>query len=395
VSAPARPCRVGPDAKPSVVIEALRRHVDAYVARHGYDPARMHVLRQLLACRTAKLGAHLCVCESCGWKAPAYNSCRNRHCPQCQGHATALWLEARTERMLSTPHFQVVFTLPAQLRPVAFANQKLVYGLLFQAASSVLRDLAAQRLDARLGMTAVLHTWTTELSYHPHVHFLVSAGGLSRDDERWVASRENYLFPGRIMGAMFRGRFLEALIDAFDRGDLDVGRGVGAAKAFRATVRTLSKRHARWVVHVEPPEGRPVETVTKYLARYVKRVAIADARIVAVTDTDVTFQSRRDLLTLDGAEFVRRFLLHVLPRGFRKVRHYGLYAPGNANDRLETARGLLPRQSGESAGPEDVGAVAADAPTGARLEVCPQCGEAGVRRVVPVRRFLERPRGPP
>ena len=152
--------------------------MDRYVGRFEPDPARMRVLRQLLACRTAALGTHLCVCEACGWSAPVYNPCRNRHCPQCQGRATALWLEARQQRMLPVPHFQVVFTLPAPLRPVAFANQKLAYGLLFQTAASVVQNLAAQRLDARLGITAVLHTWTTELSYHPHVHLLVTAGGL-------------------------------------------------------------------------------------------------------------------------------------------------------------------------------------------------------------------------
>ena len=189
----ARPCRVGPVAKPSAVTEALRRHVDRYQRRYGFDPERAHVLNRLLACRTAALGVHSCVCDACGWSGLAFNSCRDRHCPQCQGRAAAEWLQARQARMLPTPHFQVVFTLPAELRPVAFATQQLVYGLLFRTAASILQDLASQRFDARMGITAVLHTWTSELSYHPHVHCLVTAGGLNRDDERWVDSRQSMM----------------------------------------------------------------------------------------------------------------------------------------------------------------------------------------------------------
>ena len=370
--AAAQPCPVEPVAKPSKVLDALRRHTSAYVARHGFDPTSMHVLRQLCACRTAKLGAHLCVCEGCGYRAPVYNSCRNRHCPQCQGHATAEWLRARTERMLDTPHFQVVFTLPAQLRPLARSHPQLVYDLMCRCAASVLQDLAAQRLRARLGITAVLHTWTSELAYHPHVHFLVTAGGLSLDDEeRWVPTRQDYLFPVRVLGAMFRGRLLEALLTALDRGDLDDAD----VPSVRATLRKLAQLHPRWVVHVEPPRGRPVTAVTKYLARYVKRVAISDARIVAVTDTTVTFRTRRGPLTLEGHEFVRRFLLHVLPKGLRKIRHYGLYAPGAAAA-LATARALLPtpaRAVDES--------TAELSDTVRSLQACPACGEHRLRHL--------------
>ncbi len=336
MSAPARPCRVGSeDETPPGVAEALRRHRDRYRGRHGSDPTHERVLHRLCACRTAALGVHQCVCQACGWEAAAYNSCRDRHCPQCQGHATALWLEARQERMLPTPHFQVVFTLPSALRAIAYDNQRLVYALLFRVASSILQDLARQRLRARLGVTAVLHTWTSEITHHPHLHCLVTSGGLHLDDERWVPTRKEYLFPGRILGTMFRGRFLEGLIDAFDRGELHLrGDESGAARAFHATVGRLSKRHCRWVVHVEAPKGRPVGHITKYLARYIKRVAITDGRIAAVTDTHVTIKTRRGAVELDGAEFVRRFLLHVLPRGFRKVRHYGLYAPRNLSTTL-------------------------------------------------------------
>lgn len=373
MSAPARACPVWLETTPSKVLEALRRHEHDYVARHGLDPTRIHVLHQLFACRTAKLGTHPCVCEGCGYSALAYNSCRNRHCPQCQGHATAQWLEARTERMLPTPHFQVVFTLPAELRPLAFGHQKLVYDLLFRTAASVLRDLAAQRLDARLGITAVLHTWTSELFYHPHVHFLVSAGGLSLDGKRWIPTRENYLFPGKILGTMFRGRLLDGLIAALDRGDFDLADS--ALSSMRAMLRKVAKRHSHFIVHVEPPNGRPVEAVTKYLARYVKRVAISDARILALTDTAITFRTRRGPVTLEGQEFVRRFLLHVLPKGLRKVRHYGLYAPG-ASAGLDAARALLPslpdtdRAATRERGDHDA------SPEPPEHQVCPACGQS-------------------
>jgi len=289
--------------------------------------------------------------------------------------------------MLDTPHFQVVFTLPAQLRPLARSHPRLVYDLMCRCAASVLQDLAAQRLGARLGITAVLHTWTRELTYHPHVHFLVTAGGLSLDTERWVPTRQDYLFPIRVLGAMFRGRLLEALLTALDRGELDDAN----IPSVRATVRKLAKLQPRWIVHVEPPRGRPVAAVTKYLARYVKRVAISDARIVAVTDTTVTFHARRGPLTLEGHEFVRRFLLHVLPKGLRKIRHYGLYAPGAAAA-LATARALLPTPARAE---DQSTAELSDTITARSWQVCPACGQH------PLRHLFQRPvtslppRGPP
>jgi hypothetical protein len=296
--------------------------------------------------------------------------------------------------MLPTPHFQVVFTLPSALRAIAYDNQKLVYALLFRAASSVLQDLARQRLRARLGVTAVLHTWTSELTHHPHLHCLVTSGGLHLDGDRWVPTRDDYLFPERILGTMFRGRFLKGLIDAFDRGELRLrGDEIEAAKAFHATVGRLSKRHRRWVVHVEAPKGRSVDHIAKYLARYIKRVAITDGRIAAATDTHVTIKTKRGAVELDGAEFVRRFLLHVLPRGFRKVRHYGLYAPGNGKVRLEVARRLLPGRSGED--DHEPSEPTDQSPVTRPLEVCPACGLASVRRVFSGPPRAGRSRAPP
>ena len=391
----ARPCRAGPEASPSAVVEALRRHADGWRARFGSRPAAEQVLRHLFACGTGELGVHDCVCGACGWSGTAGNSCRDRHCPRCQGGASAAWLAARTARMLPVPHFQVVFTLPAELRPIALANRALVYDLLFKAGVGVLQDLARERMDARLGITAVLHTWTSDLTLHPHVHCLVTAGGLSLDDERWVPTREGYLFPQRILAALFRGRFLAGLIDALDAGALTPPSAPpDHTKRLRTTIRELSKRHTRWVVHVEPPHGRPVEHVVKYLARYVKRVAISDARIVEVTDTTVTFRTKTGLVTVDGAEFVRRFVLHVLPKGFRKVRHAGLYAPGNSRERQALARALLPAEADPPAPLDPAAPVEAAEP---KAERCPACGEPGVRRIF--RGFGPTPspvaRGPP
>jgi hypothetical protein len=378
VATAARSCRAERDVPSVNVLDALRRHEAACRSRCALDPEQVRVLRQMLACRTAALGAHLCVCSACGWRAPAYNSCRNRHCPQCQGAATADWLAGQQERMLDTPHFQVVFTLPAELRPLAFANQEIVYTTLFRAASTLLGDLADKRLGARLGVTAVLHTWTRDLEYHPHVHLLVTAGGLSRDGSRWVRTREGFLFPERVMGMMFRGRVLEALNDALRDGRLRFPPDTDA-RHLRSTLRQLAKRHARWVVHVEPPAGRPAAHVARYLARYVKRVAISDARMVSVTDTHVVFRGRTGLVEVEGHEFVRRFLLHVLPKGLRKVRHFGLYAPGTARQRLNAARALLPATSP----PVEAAADADTEETVSSLEACPACHQKAVRRVHP------------
>jgi len=365
-------------------VEALRRHLDDCVKLYGLDPERLHVLRRILACRTPALGVHLCVCGKCGWKGLAYNSCRDRHCPQCQGRQSRAWLEGRLAKMLPVPHFQVVFTLPAELRAVARANQKVVYGLLLSVGASVLQDLARQHMKARLGLTGVLHTWTTKLEYHPHAHFLVTGGGLHMDDQRWVSCRDDYLFPQRVLGAMFRGRFLDHLIEAVDNGEVQLPGDdpVAAGKAFRKSVRALSKRLARWVVHVEPPADRPVEHALKYLARYVKRVAISDARIVEVTDTEVVFNSRKGIVRLDGAEFVRRFAMHILPSGFRKVRHYGLYAPANTNTRLPLAASLCSNADGEVKPDEGSNLTDTDTDTTDQgiAERCPVCGAAAVFR---------------
>jgi predicted RNA-binding Zn-ribbon protein involved in translation (DUF1610 family) len=380
------------------VAGALRRHAEAFRVHHRCDPHRGRVLQRLLACRTGALGGYLLVCPDCGHHQPVYKSCDDRHCPQCSGARAARWFEARAQRMLATPHFQVVFTLPRELRAVAHRNADLVYALMARAGASVLEDLAEQKLGARLGITAVLHTWDRTLSLHPHWHVLVTAGGLSLDGQRWVATRTDFLFPQKAIAQTYRGRVLQGLIEAFDAGLLDLG---DEAPDFDRTLRLVGKRHKRWVVHVEAPRDRPVRHALKYLARYVHRVAISDHRIVAITADKVAFRARDRVVCLDGHEFVRRYLLHALPKGFRKVRHYGLYAPGAASRHLEQARTLLPERPPPSM-PSDLEKDAILDACERTIEarerhvnrlVCPHC--QGNLRTEPLPRPTHLARGPP
>jgi predicted RNA-binding Zn-ribbon protein involved in translation (DUF1610 family) len=368
----------------SAVIGALRRHADAFRRRHRCDPYRARVLDRLLACRTGALGGHLLVCHDCGLRLPVYKSCDDRHCPQCGAAKSAKWLEARAERMLDVPHFQVVFTLPSELRAIAHRNPRVVYPMMVRAGASVLADLAEQRLGAQLGITGVLHTWASNLTLHPHWHCLVTAGGLSLDGTRWVQTGTDFLFPVAVIARMYRGRMLQHLIDAYRKGELDLGP---EQDSFGRTLRIVAKRHRQWGVHVEAPGQRPVLHALKYLGRYLYRVAISDGRIVGVTDTHVGFRARdadsdgkQRILWLQGHEFVRRFLLHTLPKGFRKVRHFGLYAPGKASRLLAAARDRLPERPPQGQ-PTDLEAEAILSRCERRIaqwdrlaRVCPNCG---------------------
>lgn len=338
-----------------------------------------------MACRTGALGGHLLVCRGCGKRLPVHTSCDNRHCPQCGGARSAKWLEKRALCILDVPHFQVVFTLPSELKAVAHRNPRVVYPMMAQAGAAVLADLAEQRLGARLGITAVLHTWASNLNLHPHWHCLVTAGGLSTDGERWVETREDFLFPVAVIARMYRGKMLEALIKAHRADQLNLG---DHTNSFGKTLRTVAKRHRQWGVHVEAPGDRPIGHVLKYLARYLYTVAISNQRIIGVTETHVGFRARdsnsdgkqRDLW-LEGPEFVRRFLLHVLPKRFRKVRHYGLYAAGLSTRSREKARGLLPKQPPSGLPTElEIEAILSrcereTASHDRSKQVCPACGE--------------------
>jgi hypothetical protein len=395
VVAPARsaPARSSSEARPTVA-EVFRRHGPAYLRDHTLTPQQGKVLRAVIACRTAALGGHLDVCLDCGHAHPSYNSCRDRHCPTCQSSQAKAWLEGRLERVLPTHYFHVVFTLPEPLRAVALANPKLVYDLLFDAATDTLQELAATRLGVRLGITAVLHTWTREMLLHPHLHCVVTGGGLSLDGTRWVACREAFLFPVKVMGALFRGKFMSGLLDAHRAGKLHfAGTSAHLADPVAFAKMRDGLYRADWVVFAKRPFGGPAQVIA-YLARYTHRVAISDARIREVTDDRVVVSTRKGRsTTMRPDEFVRRFLLHVLPPEFRKIRHYGLLAPANVNTRLITARRLLDeaghRYDTRRFEPgEQLGEPVAPKPT------CRACGGTNLRREVLPRQGRDPPEVP-
>lgn len=388
-----------PDRPRHEVAEIVRAHGGDY--RRTYDPslAQEKVLRHIATCRTSVLGAHLDRCDACGYERISYNSCRDRHCPKCQSTARAEWLEARLERLLPTPHVHVVFTLPEELHPLALGNKKVVFDILFAAAAETLREIAHDKkhLGAQLGFTAVLHTWGQNLLFHPHLHCVVTGGGLSPDGDRWIPARENFFLPVRVLGALFRGKFLHRLHDAYRQGRFHLGGGTASLAlqtCWRALLDGLYRKS--WVVYAKPPfDG--TEHVFRYLARYTHRVAIANRRIVAFQNGRVTFtlkdyaeDGKRKHMTLDAVEFLRRFLLHVLPKGFSRIRHYGLYAARNVDTRCALARRRL-EPLAHAPDPEDAHPATQDLPwwerlrerTGIDLMACPHCRTGRLVRLPP------------
>jgi len=303
-------------------------------------------------CRTAALGGHVLRCEKCSHTAISYNSCRNRHCPKCQGAAAKEWLAEREAELLAVPYFHVVFSLPARIADIAYQNKAAIYDLLFKASSQTMLTIAAdpKRLGARIGILCVLHTWGSALNHHPHVHMIVPGGGFSLDGKRWVSCRPRYLFPVEVLSCLFRRVLLEKLAAAHPAGGLQFfGKHAKLAdsKAFAAYLRPL--RNSDWVVYCKHPFGGPQE-VLRYLARYTHRVAISNRRLIASDDKGVTFKwkdyrvegpARYKLMTLATDEFIRRFLMHVLPAGFHRIRYYGLLASSKRADNIARARELL------------------------------------------------------
>jgi hypothetical protein len=317
----------------------VRRHRPQLEAEARLTPIERRVLSAIALCRTAELGGHVDVCRSCGHEHPSYNSCRNRHCPKCQALAQERWIAARTERLLPVGHFHVVFTLPSQLRALARHAPRAIFDALFAAASQVLLELGDTRLGARLGVTMVLHTWTRKLELHPHVHATVTAGGLGTDGACWIASSTKYLFPIEVMGALLRGKMMAALSRLYAAGAFANFTDFEDPQAFAQLMGRLAR--LRWVVYAKKPFRRAVHVVT-YLGRYTHRVAISNSRLVDVTDEAVTFRTKDGgIAELRPVEFLRRFLLHVLPDGLHKIRHYGLYASSHVRDALAAARAAL------------------------------------------------------
>ena len=380
------------------VADIFRVAGPAYRAAHVGHLSLHHlkVMSAIEHCRTAALGGHVEACEDCGHWRIAYNSCRNRHCPKCQGAAARTWLAEREADLLPVGYFHVVFTLPAEVADIALHNKAVVYDLLFRAASETMLTIAAdpRHLGGRIGMTAVLHTWGSALTHHPHIHMIVPGGGISLDGQRWISSRPAFLLPVRVLGELFRRLFLTRLIALHDAGKLGFFGGVAPLADRRAFRRHLSPvRHKRWVVYAKPPFAGP-EAVLAYLSRYTHRVAISNRRLLALDETGVTFRykdyrrdgaERQRVMTLASFEFIRRFLLHLLPHGFHRIRHYGLLAGSARRTALARARELLD----VAPSPDD---EAPEEPVDTRPP-CPCCG--GHMIIIETFARCGQPRAPP
>jgi len=369
---------------------------------------QLKVMSAIETCRTAALGGHVEGCEDCGHLRIAYNSCRNRHCPRCQGAAARTWLAEREADLLPVGYFHVVFTLPAEVADVAFQNKAAVYDLLFRAAAQTMLTIAADpgHLGARIGITAVLHTWGSAMTHHPHVHMIVPGGGISLDGQRWVSSRPAFLLPVRVLGALFRRLFLSGLIALHGAGKLGFFGSLAPLADVHAFRHHLAPvRKARWVVYAKPPFAGP-EAVLAYLSRYTHRVAIANSRLLAFDGSSVTFRykdyrrsgpDRQQVMTLATDAFIQRFLLHVLPRGFHRIRHYGLLASANRKASIARARDLLGVAPPAAAQDMAEDPVAEDNPAAeedtSHVPPCPCCG--GRMRILETFERWQQPRGPP
>jgi len=382
------PCAAQPgQRRPRLeVADIFRSASGAFRDKYVPTPEQRKVIAAIEQCRTAKLGGHLDVCSTCGHERPAYNSCRNRHCPKCQALAQARWIEKRSEKIIPTKYFHVVFTLPQQLRALARVNPTEMYDLLLDSAARTLLDFGLSRLHAQIGVTSVLHTWTRDLRLHPHAHCIVTAGGLD-EHKHWIPARSRFLFPVKAMSKVFRGKVLDGLNDLYKSGRLTLEGGC-ADLAERATFDKLKDRlyRKKWVVYAKQPFGGP-EQVFQYLGRYTHRVGMSNQRLVSFDGHDVCFRTKHGkATTIDAVEFIRRFLLHVLPAGFVKIRHYGLLAAANVNTKLQIARRCLSAID-ENTQPQ---ATIPETPptwrelflklTGIDLLVCPACGGQSMER---------------
>jgi hypothetical protein len=367
------------------VADIFRAHGDAWrQAQRGHlSLSQLQVMSAIEKCRSAALGGHVLCCQACGHDEIAYNSCRNRHCPKCQGGAAKRWLEARQADLLPVSYYHVVFTLPAPIGAIAYTNKAVIYDLLFDVAAETLRTIAAdpKHLGARIGATLVLHTWGSALTHHPHVHGIVPGGGLSPDGSRWVACKPGFFLSVRVLSRLFRRRFLESLEQAYHAGRLQFfGEFAHLVEpvAFAEWVAPL--KACEWVVYAKRPFAGP-EAVLAYLSRYTHRVAISNRRLVTLDERGVTFRwkdyrakgrTRHKTMTLDTGEFMRRFLLHVLPSGFHRIRHYGLIANGGRRENLARVRELLAEPTA-AIPPEPESAEVSSGPTRPTF-VCPDCG---------------------
>lgn len=372
--------------RPSLeVADVFVAHSDSYRRRYGGAPSSVtsRVMNKIIACRTSLLGGHVDRCDQCNYQLVSYNSCRDRHCPKCQASARAEWLEARARDLLDVEYFHVVFTVPPPIAQIALQNKRALYGILLRASSETLKQIAADpvHLGAAIGFISVLHTWGQNLIHHPHVHCIVPGGGLSPDGTQWVSCPAGFFLPLGVLRQVFRGKFLEKLRRAYAKGELQFHgelEGLDDREAFEAHLRPTLAR--KWVVYAKAPFGGP-EQVLKYLANYTHRVAISNRRLVSMRDDEVRFRwrdyrhgNRIRVMALEGVEFIRRFMLHTLPRGFVRIRHGGFLANSCRRRKLALCRTLL--RSAAPTPPESV----EDAKPDTRLP-CPQCKRGYLARI--------------
>jgi hypothetical protein len=333
---------------PVEVADILRAYGPLYKNGHNLPIRHLRAMRAIEICRTAELGGHIYKCDTCGAVSISYNSCRNRHCPKCQNLEKERWIEARKKEVLPTHYFHVVFTIPEDVRPIALRNQEVVYGILFRSVAETLKELAKdpKHLGAQIGLIAVLHTWSQTLIDHPHIHCIVTGGGLSLDGQRWISSKPKFFMPVKVLSQVFRGKFLDFLKQAYETGKLSFeGEIGGLKKKFNKLLNKLYKQG--WHVYCKPP-FKAAEKVVEYLSRYTHRVAISNERIVRLEQDRVTIRYRDYAdgdkikeMSLDALEFIRRFLLHILPDQFVKIRYYGILSARNRNTKLLKCKELF------------------------------------------------------
>jgi hypothetical protein len=373
--------------RPHLELADVFKSLDSDSSKTGtqsLNSQQRRAFRDIIQCRSAALGGHVEQCTKCSHEQIAYNSCRNRHCPKCQAAARKEWTKKRATELLPVEYFHVVFTLPDQLSLLALQNKRVIYGLLFQAASETLLKIAGdpKHLGAVIGFLAVLHTWGQTLQHHPHLHCVVPGGGLSPDRSRWISCRKGFFLPVKVLSRLFRGKFVAYLKAANERGRLvfhGQSKHLAEGDHFASLLNEVSK--LEWVVYAKPPFGGPVQ-VLKYLARYTHRVAISNQRLVSISEGEVTFRwkdyadaNATKEMTLDVKEFTRRFLLHILPRGFVRIRHYGLLANRCRTESLECSRKLLAHSANRAATLEAASVISDQSSPDPESEICPMCHE--------------------
>ena len=380
---------------PLEVADVFRAHARDFLEASGgvVSFAQKNVVRALVACRTAVLGGHRYECsDKCGYERFAYKPCGNRHCPKCQAAARAEWLEARAQDLLPVEYFHVVFTVPEEIAEIALQNKRVMYGILFRASAETLKKIAAdpQHLGAQLGFIGLLHTWGQTLHHHPHIHYVVPGGGLSSDGQTWVSCRPGFFLPVSVLGRLFRGKFLALARRAFAQGELSFQGCLTPLADPQVFAEHLAQTYdTDWVVYAKPPFGGPVQTL-KYLARYTHRVAISNQRLVSLQDGKVRFRwkdyargNRPRIMALSAIEFIRRFLLHVLPKGFVHIRHFGFLANAVRAKKLPRCRELLEATGTDTPSLADIlPAFTWDPTADAPGSPCPKCGKGHIVRHV-------------